>query len=104
MGFLAAGYEKIVEIVGEVKSLDDESAQKEYWNERLLEEFNLRIILKRPLDPDFVKTVMSLHDDAAVKKHVTAALENVQQQMIAQRQAPPVDKRPTAEIKAHTQG
>lgn len=104
MGFLAAGYEKIVELVGEVKSLDDESAQKEYWNERLLEEFNLRIILKRPLDPDFVKTVMSLHDDAVVKKHVTAALENVQQQMIAQRQSLPEEKRPKAEVKAHTQG
>lgn len=104
MEFLAAGHKRIEEIVGESKPLDDEVAQKEYWNEKLLEEFNLRIILKRPLDPDFVKTVMALHDDALVKKHLTSALEGIQQQMIEQRQAPPVDKRPKAEVKAHTQG
>ena len=85
MSFLATGYYKIVEITGEAKPLDDEDAQKEYWNEKLLEEFNLRVILKRPLDPEFVKTVMSLHDEADVKKHVTAALEGIQQDMIEQR-------------------
>lgn len=104
MEFLAAGHKQIVELVGEEKNLDDEDAQKEYWNERLLEEFNLRVILKRPLDPDFVKTVMALHDDAIVKKHLTATIEGIQQQMIEQRQTLPVDKRPKAEIKAHTQG
>ena len=104
MEFLAAGHKQIVELVGEAKSLDDEEAQKEYWNERLLEEFNLRVILKRPLDPDFVKTVMALHDDAIVKKHLTSAIEGMQQQMIEQRQALPVDKRPEVKVKAHTQG
>lgn len=104
MEFLAAGHKQIVELVGEAKPLDDEDAQKEYWNEKLLEEFNLRVILKRPLDPDFVKTVMSLHDEAVVKKHLTSTIEGIQQQMIEQRQALPVDKRPKAEIKAHTQG
>jgi chromosome segregation ATPase len=104
MEFLSAGHKQIEDAIGESKPLDDENAQKEYWNERLLEEFNLRIILKRPLDPDFVKTVMALHDEAIVKKHLTSALEGIQQQMIEQRQALPVDKRPKAEIKAHTQG
>lgn len=85
MAFLATGYEKILEHIGEAKPLDDEASQKEYWNERLLEEFNLRVILKRPLDPDFVKTVMALHDEAPVKKHVTAALEGIQQHMIEER-------------------
>ena len=104
MEFLAAGHKQIVELVGEAKSLDDEDAQKEYWNEKLLEEFNLRVILKRPLDPDFVKTVMSLHDDAVVKKHLTSAIEGIQQQMIEQRQALPAEKRPEVKVKAHTQG
>tara|TARA_Y100000034_G_scaffold135846_1_gene209436 strand:- start:1202 stop:1891 length:690 start_codon:yes stop_codon:yes gene_type:complete len=86
MSFLTVGYEKIVEHVGEAKPLDDEGAQKEYWNEKLLEEFNLRVILRKPLDPEFVKTVMAIHDDATVKQHVTAALEGIQQEMIEQRQ------------------
>jgi len=86
MAFLQTGYDTIVNRIGEIKSFDDEESQKEYWNEKLLEEFNLRVILQRPLDPEFVKTVMALHDGASVKQHVTAALEGIQQQMIEQRQ------------------
>ena len=104
MEFLAAGHKQIVELVGEAKPLDDEDAQKEYWNEKLLEEFNLRIILKRPLDPDFVKTIMSLHDEAIVKKHLTATIEGIQKRMIEQRQELPIEKRPEVKVKAHTQG
>lgn len=87
MAHLVAGYDKIISQVGEMRPLDDEQSQKEMWNEKLLEEFNLRIILQRPFDPEFVKTVMCLHDDAPVKKQMVAALENYQQRMIAHRKA-----------------
>lgn len=82
---LVAGYDQIVEKFGESKPFDDEHAQKEMWNEKLLEEFNLRLILQRPLDPEFIKTVLCLHDEAPVKKQVVGLIEQVQSKMIANR-------------------
>lgn len=82
MSFLVAGFDKIVAAHGEVKPLDDIEAQKEMWNEKLLEEFNLRVILQRPIDPDFVKTVLCLGDDAPVKQHVVKLIDSVQKKMI----------------------
>lgn len=87
LSFLVAGYEKIVANYGELKAFDDDEAQKDMWNEKLLEEFNLRVILQRPLDPEFIKTVMCLGDDAPVKQHVTKMIDSVQKQMIEQRQS-----------------
>lgn len=96
VNYLVGGYEKIVVNYGEIKPLDDEQAQKEMWNEKLLEEFNLRIILQRPLDPEFVKTVLCLHDDAPVKKQVITLVENIQKKMIAEK---PVINKPQVDIK-----
>lgn len=82
LAFLNAGYNKIVEKYGEPPKFDDEKAQKEMWNERLLEEFNLRTILQRPLDPEFIKTVLCLGDDAPVKKHVAGLIQTIQAKML----------------------
>lgn len=87
MAFLADGYEKIVEKIGEIKPFDDENSQKEMWNEKLLEDFNLRVILQRPIDPEFVKTVMCIHDDASVKKHIISLIDNIQKKMIVEKQS-----------------
>lgn len=97
MNYLVSGYEKIVSTYGEMKNLDDEEAQKEMWNEKLLEEFNLRLILQRPLDPEFIKTVLCLNDDAPVKKQVITLVENIQKKMIAERtvvQKPQINAKP----------
>lgn len=85
MNYLVAGYEKIVSHYGEMKPVDDEQSQKEMWNEKLLEEFNLRIILQRPLDPEFVKTVLCLNDEAPVKKQLVTLIENIQKNMVGNR-------------------
>jgi len=82
MHFLVQAFDAIVDQIGEMKPVDDEAAQREMWNEKLLEEFNLRILLQRPLDPELVKTVMCLHDEAPVKQHLTKVLEARQRQMI----------------------
>lgn len=84
LSFLVVGYEKIVAIHGEIKAFDDDESQREIWNEKLLEEFNLRVILQRPLDPEFVKTVMCLGDEAPVKKHVAKFIDSVQRSMLEQ--------------------
>lgn len=84
LSFLVVGYEKIVKIHGKIKPFDDSESQHETWNEKLLEEFNLRVILQRPLDPEFVKTVMCLGDEAPVKKHVSKMIDSVQRSMLEQ--------------------
>jgi hypothetical protein len=94
--FLLKGYQEIEKTHGPVKPLDDEQSQKEMWNEKLLEEFNLRLILQRPLDPEFIKTVLCLHDDAPVKKQVVTVIENIQKNLIAERSA---GKKPQVEAK-----
>lgn len=91
LAFLAAGYEKIIDNHGEIKPLDDHEAQKEMWNEKLLEEFNLRVVLQRPLEPEFVKTVLCLGDEAPVKQHVTKLLEKIQKKMLSQANPPQVE-------------
>ena len=60
MEFLLKCYDNIIENFEDIKNIDDEESQKEMWNEKLLEEFNLRIILNRPLDPDFIRTIMPI--------------------------------------------
>ena len=82
LAFLTSAYEKITKIYGEIKSIDDDESQREMWNEKFLEDFNLRVILKRPLEPEFVKTVLCLGDDSTVKKHVINMIENIQKNMI----------------------
>jgi hypothetical protein len=98
LAFLTAGYEKIVKNYGEMKPLDDDEAQREMWNEKLLEEFNLRVVLQRPLEPEFVRTVLCLGDDAPVKQHVIKMLENIQTKMLAK------SKSPQVEVKANITG
>lgn len=88
MKYLLAGYEKIIKNYGDLKPLDDEDSQKEMWNEKLLEEFNLRLILQRPLDPEFIRTVLCLNDDAPVKKQVINLIENIQKQIIVNKSIP----------------
>ena len=83
--YLIGAFETISK-VEPLKSLDDIEAQQQYWNEKFTEELNLRLILKQPLDSDFVKTIMSLDEKSAVKQQMTAILLKVQDQMVAERE------------------
>jgi len=72
--FLLAAFKRLEEIEP-LKPLDDREAQMEYWNEKLLEEFNLRVLLKNPLDSELVRTIMALNDESPVKQHVMILLQ-----------------------------
>ena len=83
VGFLVQAFEVVAtHLGGDIKPMDDKEAQQEMWNEKLLEEFNLRILLQRPLDPELVKTILCLPDGCSVKHHLSSRLEAIQQQMI----------------------
>jgi hypothetical protein len=99
LAFLSMAYENIVKNYGEPKPLDDDEAQKEMWNEKLLEEFNLRVILQRPLEPEFVRTVLCLGDDSPVKQHVVKLVENIQKKMLTQANPPQAEVKAKIEAK-----
>lgn len=75
------GYEKITNICGPIKPVDDPEAQKEMWNEKFLEEFNLRIILNKPFDTEFVKHVLYMDDKSTVKKQMINMIDQIQNNM-----------------------
>lgn len=52
------------------------------WNEKLLEEFNLRLIFQRPFDSDFVKTILCLDETSSVRKQMVSLVNNIQMKMI----------------------
>lgn len=90
LAFLMKGFNAIIAQVGEMKPLDDEQAQKEMWNEKLLEELNLRVLLQRPLEAELVRTIMCLNDDAPVKQQTVKLLELRQRQMLSQQRPPDI--------------
>jgi hypothetical protein len=91
LAFLSVAYEKIIENYGEIKPIDDDEAQREMWNEKLLEEFNLRVILQRPLEPEFVRTVLCLGEESPVKQHLVKMIDNIQKKMITQAKPPQIE-------------
>jgi hypothetical protein len=80
IAYLTMAYQKISEKES-IKPWDDAEVQQEIWNDKLLEEYNLRAILNRPLDTEFVKTVLCLHDDAKVKQHMVKTIDNIQRKL-----------------------
>jgi hypothetical protein len=85
IAYLITAYETLVKVEG-LKNFDDLTAQQDYWNEKFSEELNLRLLLNQPIDSEFVRTVMALDDDMAIKKQMTAILQKAQDQMIALRE------------------
>ena len=102
--FLVGAFDSVIAQLGETKPLDDREAQQEMWNEKLLEEFNLRILLQRPLDPELVKTIMCLPEGSSVKTHLTKSLEAQQHQMMTKAAEQQRLVKPQVEPKARVSG
>ena len=64
--------------IEELKPFDDFESQKSYWNEKLSQEFDLKILLHRQPDVELVKTILALTDDLEVKKTTVRLLQNTQ--------------------------
>ena len=63
-----------------LKDYDDLNAQKEYWNERISQEINLKLLLQQPLDTELVNTALSLPEDVPVRIQTEKALEHIREQ------------------------
>jgi hypothetical protein len=102
--YLVAAYDAIVSQIGEMKPLDDEEAQREMWNEKLLEELNLRVILQRPIDSELVRTIMCLPEELPVKQTMTKLLESRQQHMMSRGAEQQRLRQPSVEPQAKVSG
>jgi hypothetical protein len=74
-----------------LKQWDDPDVQKEYWNEKLRQEVNLRLLLRQLPDMETMRSIMSLHDDSPLKKKTVEMLQQYNQQ-VAVASKPVVDK------------
>ena len=73
---------KNIEKIEPLKYFDDLDSQKEYWNTKLLEKINLKILLQNNVDIDLVETALSLPDDLPIKKQVLNKLNYLQSNML----------------------
>lgn len=65
-----------LEKIEKMKDYDDYEAQKEYWEAKISEEINLRILTRQPLDPDLLKTALSLHEGSGIKAQTLGLIES----------------------------
>lgn len=75
-----------------LKPYDDINAQKQYWNEKLGQEFNLRLLLGMPPDLELMKTILALNSDAEVKKDALQIIDQIQQRLDQQRNNKELDQ------------
>jgi hypothetical protein len=79
--FFIKTFEKLNEIE-DLKPFDDLECQKQYWNEKLTNELNMKRMLREPIGSELAKTIFSLNDDAPIKKELINIVEKIQLQEI----------------------
>jgi hypothetical protein len=70
-----------LEKVEQLKDYDNHEAQQEFWEAKISEEINLRILTKQPLPSDLLRTALSLHEKSGVKAQVINLLEGCKAQI-----------------------
>lgn len=84
--FFVQAYESL-EKLEPLKDYDDLKAQMDYWNHKVAEDINLKMLLQRPLDPDIVKMALSLPDECPIKGQTAQTLQHVERQMLEMKKA-----------------
>jgi len=65
---------KNLEKIEPLKHFDDFNSQKEFWNEKLTQKFNLKALTSGHLDAELVETILALPDELDIKKNVVGRL------------------------------
>lgn len=80
--FFARAFKSLEEIE-KIKPFDDLESQQAYWNERLGQEANLKIMLNGlPLDTELAKAILAMNDNMPVKKELNKLIEDTQKKML----------------------
>jgi len=80
--FIVASFNSL-EKIEKLKPQDDFNAQKEYWSEKLGQEYNLRLLLGLPPDIEMIKTILALNSDSPVKMDVIDLISSIQEKIEA---------------------
>ena len=75
-----------------LKQWDDPDVQKEYWNEKLRQEVNLKLLLRQLPDVETMRSILALHDDSPLKKKTVEMLQQYNQQIAGALKPQVVDK------------
>lgn len=85
--FFLSAYRQL-EKIEPLKRHDDPEANAQYWNENFAQELQLRLLLQKPLDLEFVKCVLAMHSEAPTRKEMIGILEQIQNRaLLASEQA-----------------
>jgi hypothetical protein len=74
MLFLTEAFNKLSEI-SPIKSWDDLEVQTEYWNAKLSEEINHKLLMKMPIDIETVKLALAMPPNAPIRNQLISLLK-----------------------------
>ena len=84
--FLAMAYRQL-EKTESLRPFDDLESQTKYWNEKLTQELNLRLLTRHPLDLELVKTILALNDETPIKQQTVRLLKQLEMQPMFESQS-----------------
>lgn len=73
---------KEIEKIEPLKNYDDLDVQKEYWNEKLLQKVNLKMLMQNHVDTELIETVLALPDDVHIKMQTVKHLDDKHQHLL----------------------
>ena len=66
-----------LEKIEKIKNYDDPKEQEKYWNAKLTEELNTKLIFGLPPDPELIKTIYALDSNSIVKNNLISLINNI---------------------------
>ena len=81
MLFFAEAFERLNEIEP-LKPWDDVEVQTEYWNAKLSEDVNHRLLMQMPIDVEIVKHVLLLPGESPIKKQMLTLLKKQAERLV----------------------
>jgi hypothetical protein len=70
-----------LERIEPLKAFDDPDSQRQYWNGKLTNDLNLKLLLQQPIDIELAKTIMALPNDVPVKNNFIFLIDQSQKKM-----------------------
>jgi hypothetical protein len=85
MLFFSQAFEKLSE-VEPIKQWDDTEVQMEYWNAKLYEDIQHRLLMRLPIDVEIIRTVLAMPPTATVRKQMVSLLDKQKEVLTIQSQ------------------
>lgn len=67
-----------------LQHFDDFESQKQYWNEKLTQKINLKMLTQNSIDVELIETIVALPDEVQIKKQTLQTLTFKQNQLLQQ--------------------